>query len=194
MAPPQSADIPKHGGSLIRTRIAKKTTTVLESAMKSMLPQRVQQRNERERKRVNAVNRGFEELGYCIPKAVTKNKKLSKVQTLRAALAYIKQLSKIVETNPIPSSVPSPNENNYSYSSSDNDSGYYHNNSNNVSATYQTPAVFYERNNSSSTVSPNYAPSISNFYEAYNANLNSVIIKTEHDPNMPPHCYPGQFY
>ncbi|KAG8190326.1 hypothetical protein JTE90_014432 [Oedothorax gibbosus] len=49
----------------------------------------VSRRNARERKRVRLVNLGFSTLRERVP---SKNKKLSKVETLRAAIEYIRQL------------------------------------------------------------------------------------------------------
>ena len=51
----------------------------------------VSRRNERERKRVKMVNMGFETLRQHVPSG-RKNKKMSKVETLKSAVQYIKQL------------------------------------------------------------------------------------------------------
>ncbi|XP_015909772.1 achaete-scute homolog 2 [Parasteatoda tepidariorum] len=51
----------------------------------------VSRRNARERKRVRLVNLGFSTLRERVPPG-SKNKKLSKVETLRAAIEYIRQL------------------------------------------------------------------------------------------------------
>ena len=51
----------------------------------------VSRRNERERKRVKMVNLGFETLRQHVPSG-RKNKKMSKVETLKSAVQYIKQL------------------------------------------------------------------------------------------------------
>ncbi|XP_035218872.1 achaete-scute homolog 1-like [Stegodyphus dumicola] len=55
----------------------------------------VSRRNARERKRVRLVNLGFSTLRERVP-AGAKNKKLSKVETLRAAIEYIKQLQQML--------------------------------------------------------------------------------------------------
>lgn len=55
----------------------------------------VSRRNARERKRVRLVNLGFSTLRERVPPG-TKNKKLSKVETLRAAIDYIRQLQHIL--------------------------------------------------------------------------------------------------
>ncbi|KAI1301369.1 Achaete-scute -like protein 1 [Halotydeus destructor] len=55
-------------------------------------PQRTStRRNERERNRVKLVNMGFATLRNHVPSGA-KNKKMSKVDTLRSAVEYIKEL------------------------------------------------------------------------------------------------------
>ena len=56
----------------------------------------VARRNERERNRVRLVNDGFFSLRQHIPYFPDK-KKLSKVETLRCAVSYIKHLQKLIE-------------------------------------------------------------------------------------------------
>lgn len=58
----------------------------------------VSRRNERERKRVKMVNMGFETLRQHVPVG-RKNKKMSKVETLRSAVQYIKQLQEMLDAN-----------------------------------------------------------------------------------------------
>lgn len=58
----------------------------------------VSRRNERERKRVKMVNMGFETLRQHVPVG-RKNKKMSKVETLRSAVQYIKQLQEMLEAH-----------------------------------------------------------------------------------------------
>lgn len=52
-------------------------------------------RNERERNRVKQVNMGFSTLRQRVPDGI-KNKKMSKVETLRSAVEYIKKLQKML--------------------------------------------------------------------------------------------------
>lgn len=52
-------------------------------------------RNERERNRVKQVNMGFSTLRQRVPDGI-KNKKMSKVETLRSAVDYIKKLQKML--------------------------------------------------------------------------------------------------
>lgn len=59
-------------------------------------PATVARRNERERKRVKQVNLGFETLRDHVPDG-KKNKKLSKVDTLKSAVEYIKQLQQLLK-------------------------------------------------------------------------------------------------
>ena len=55
----------------------------------------VARRNERERNRVKMVNQGFVTLRNHVPNGA-KNKKMSKVETLRSAVEYIRQLQKVL--------------------------------------------------------------------------------------------------
>ncbi|CAN7941508.1 unnamed protein product [Ixodes hexagonus] len=69
----------------------------------------VARRNERERNRVRLVNHGFNALRQHVPQ--TAQKKLSKVETLRSAVEYIKELQELLGltrgvTNPSSSSSP----------------------------------------------------------------------------------------
>lgn len=58
----------------------------------------IQRRNERERARVKNVNEGFERLRKHLPlTASQREKRLSKVETLRMAIAYIKHLLQLVD-------------------------------------------------------------------------------------------------
>ncbi|ESN98490.1 hypothetical protein HELRODRAFT_148299, partial [Helobdella robusta] len=52
-------------------------------------------RNERERNRVKQVNLGFDRLREHVPQG-RSNKKLSKVDTLKAAVTYIQQLRQVL--------------------------------------------------------------------------------------------------
>jgi len=59
-------------------------------------PAAVARRNERERNRVKMVNMGFETLREHVPSG-KKNKKMSKVDTLKAAVDYIKCLQDVLQ-------------------------------------------------------------------------------------------------
>ncbi|XP_048037898.1 achaete-scute homolog 5-like [Megalobrama amblycephala] len=59
-------------------------------------PAFIQKRNERERQRVKCVNQGYAKLRDHLPNGTT-DKRLSKVETLRAAIRYIKYLQELVE-------------------------------------------------------------------------------------------------
>ncbi|KHJ80435.1 Helix-loop-helix DNA-binding domain protein [Oesophagostomum dentatum] len=52
--------------------------------------------NERERKRMNSINRGFEHLRQRLP-TMPQDKKLSKVDTLKGAIQYIRELQALLE-------------------------------------------------------------------------------------------------
>ncbi|GIY32412.1 achaete-scute homolog 1 [Caerostris darwini] len=75
----------------------------LPSSGKSMNPQpaAVARRNERERNRVRLVNMGFATLRQHIPSS-TKNKKMSKVDTLKSAVEYIKRLQELLGETGMP--------------------------------------------------------------------------------------------
>lgn len=68
------------------------------------LPTSVARRNERERNRVKMVNNGFATLRQHVPNGV-KNKKMSKVETLRSAVDYIRQLQKLLGQTPMDASL-----------------------------------------------------------------------------------------
>ena len=59
-------------------------------------PATVARRNERERNRVKLVNLGFTSLRQQLPNGVN-NKKMSKVETLRSAVSYIRQLQQMLD-------------------------------------------------------------------------------------------------
>lgn len=70
-------------------RFSKHPTTKLQTPS-------VVRRNERERNRVRLVNMGFATLRQHVPEA-QRNKKLSKVDTLKAACDYIKHLQELLD-------------------------------------------------------------------------------------------------
>ena len=57
----------------------------------------VEKRNARERKRVRAINEAFYKLRQMVPAVACRNKRVSKVKTLRTAVEYIKELKKILD-------------------------------------------------------------------------------------------------
>ncbi|XP_063706494.1 achaete-scute complex protein T8-like [Culicoides brevitarsis] len=107
---------------------------------KTPIAETVARRNARERNRVKQVNNGFSALRQHIPESIakcfeevsTKNsaKKLSKVETLRMAVEYIRQLESMLGTNstsnesntaiPAPETPPPESSN-----SSNSQSGFY---------------------------------------------------------------------
>ncbi|UXI15973.1 MAK10-like protein [Sarcoptes scabiei] len=61
----------------------------------------IKRRNERERTRVRNVNDGFERLQNHLPLLPNQRyKRLSKVETLRTAIAYIKHLESLLGISP----------------------------------------------------------------------------------------------
>ncbi|XP_074076927.1 achaete-scute homolog 4 [Macrotis lagotis] len=59
-------------------------------------PAFIQKRNERERQRVRCVNEGYARLRDHLPRELVE-KRLSKVETLRAAISYIKHLQNLLD-------------------------------------------------------------------------------------------------
>ncbi|XP_049638887.1 achaete-scute homolog 4 [Suncus etruscus] len=59
-------------------------------------PAFLRKRNERERQRVRCVNEGYARLREHLPRELA-GRRLSKVETLRAAIGYIKQLQELLE-------------------------------------------------------------------------------------------------
>lgn len=64
----------------------------------SFEPAFIQKRNERERHRVRCVNEGYARLREHLPQEF-EDKRLSKVETLRAAIDYIKHLQSLLDLN-----------------------------------------------------------------------------------------------
>uniref|UniRef100_A0A7M4FR43 Achaete-scute family bHLH transcription factor 4 n=1 Tax=Crocodylus porosus TaxID=8502 RepID=A0A7M4FR43_CROPO len=62
----------------------------------SFEPAFIRKRNERERQRVRCVNEGYTRLRDHLPKELA-DKRLSKVETLRAAISYIKHLQSLLD-------------------------------------------------------------------------------------------------
>lgn len=73
----------------------KRRTDLNKLGLPDAKPASVSRRNARERNRVKQVNLGFETLREHVPNG-KKNKKMSKVQTLRSAAQYIKDLHMIL--------------------------------------------------------------------------------------------------
>lgn len=64
----------------------------------SFEPAFIRKRNERERHRVRCVNEGYARLREHLPQEL-EEKRLSKVETLRAAIDYIKHLQSLLDLN-----------------------------------------------------------------------------------------------
>lgn len=60
-------------------------------------PLTVSKRNARERSRIKTVNSAFDDLRNHVPSGRVSGKKISKVETLKSAIEYIKALQNIVE-------------------------------------------------------------------------------------------------
>ncbi|GIY56380.1 achaete-scute homolog 1a [Caerostris darwini] len=70
-----------------------------EEGPRPPVPNAMARRNERERKRVRLVNHGFATLRQYLPQGNSR-KKLSKMETLRSAIDYIKQLQYLLDPTP----------------------------------------------------------------------------------------------
>ncbi|XP_062374339.1 achaete-scute homolog 5-like isoform X2 [Sardina pilchardus] len=73
----------------------------------SLEPAFIRKRNERERQRVRCVNEGYARLRQHLPYEL-EDKRLSKVETLRAAIGYIKHLQEVLSAGLPCGSVSSP--------------------------------------------------------------------------------------
>uniref|UniRef100_A0A0K0EE99 BHLH domain-containing protein n=1 Tax=Strongyloides stercoralis TaxID=6248 RepID=A0A0K0EE99_STRER len=155
-------------GSTLRSRITKNTH--INDCKK--VPEQVERRNERERKRVRQVNLGFVRLGEHVPKWRTKNKKLSKVETLREAARYIQYLETLLKNNETSSNKDIQScidENSLTYSSLSSDNEYVIPPSSNNEQHQQSCFInYYDHQHSSTNVSPTYSSSTpSPYYGGY---------------------------
>lgn len=119
------------------TSTSKKTKmTYAHMAYAATQPASVQRRNARERNRVKQVNMGFNNLRQHIPSDVVTNltnggrgasKKLSKVDTLRMAVEYIRRLQGLIDESDVESlaSNGSTASSNSSTSSTASSNSYY---------------------------------------------------------------------
>ena len=73
----------------------RRRSTAGRNTVKTKEPEVVARRNARERRRVKLVNDGFLRLRKHVP-TDPKNKKLSKVKTLRSAIEYIRHLQQLL--------------------------------------------------------------------------------------------------
>uniref|UniRef100_A0A0N4Z5V6 BHLH domain-containing protein n=1 Tax=Parastrongyloides trichosuri TaxID=131310 RepID=A0A0N4Z5V6_PARTI len=173
MAPTLNNSIDKkREGSTLRSRITKNSC---DSEHGKKLPEQVERRNERERRRVRQVNLGFVHLGEHVPKWRTKNKKLSKVETLREAARYIQYLETLLKSNDLSSTKDLQqclDENSFTYSSSSSvssDNEYIVPSSSGNVNVQQTTFINYYDQTASNNVSPTYTSSTpSPYYGSYN--------------------------
>ncbi|NWV52247.1 ASCL4 protein, partial [Daphoenositta chrysoptera] len=66
----------------------------------SFEPAFIRKRNERERQRVRCVNEGYARLRERLPEEFA-GRRLSKAETLRAAISYIKHLQSLLDCHPL---------------------------------------------------------------------------------------------
>ncbi|TMS33161.1 hypothetical protein L596_000931 [Steinernema carpocapsae] len=82
-------------------------------------PHQVHRRNERERKRVQQINNGYVKLRDSLHNYQNNSRKLSKVETLKAAIAYIAKLQDALQNDSCVNNLSSPSVSDHSFSSSD---------------------------------------------------------------------------
>ena len=91
---PNMRQIQPQGLGTVNIRSRKRRTC--HSVVATMDPVAVARRNERERNRVKQVNEGFNELRKKIP-YIPDKKKFSKVEILRFAMTYIRELQGLID-------------------------------------------------------------------------------------------------
>lgn len=147
------------------TSTSKKTKmTYAHMAYAVTQPASVQRRNARERNRVKQVNMGFNNLRQHIPSDVVTtlanggrgaSKKLSKVDTLRMAVEYIRRLQGLIDENDLDSSSSGcSGSSNSSTSSTASSNSYYSPSPVQCSTTIQPPPPCSE---SSASPTPSYS-------------------------------------
>ncbi|XP_065054253.1 achaete-scute homolog 2-like [Rhopilema esculentum] len=94
-------------GNLTSNSRGRKRTATSRLPAKLKEPAAVARRNARERRRVKMVNDGFLRLRKHVP-TDPKNKKLSKVKTLRLAIDYIKHLQQLLVESSVKQSHSTP--------------------------------------------------------------------------------------
>jgi len=97
--------VPQHYSSLLPVKITtshrrKRNPTGVEATAQRQR----KAANERERRRMNSINRGFDRLRARLPLMARLEKKLSKVDTLKYAINYISDLSRLLNEEPSSSS------------------------------------------------------------------------------------------
>ncbi|KAK0393609.1 hypothetical protein QR680_000307 [Steinernema hermaphroditum] len=88
------------------TKSSSASSPSLSKTASGKLPHQVHRRNERERKRVQQINNGYVRLRDSLSKYQNNSRKLSKVETLKAAIAYIAQLQDVLQTDMCVNAVP----------------------------------------------------------------------------------------
>ncbi|KAI6242640.1 Achaete-scute-like protein 4 [Aphelenchoides fujianensis] len=112
MAPSSSSSSSSSSFGPFGSAIAKRPRPGVKSTLIGKTQHQVDRRNARERKRVEAVNKGYETLAKQIAEwDELKNKKLTKAETLKAAISYIQHLETLLHAptgQPLPSFDLSP--------------------------------------------------------------------------------------
>ncbi|CAB3411261.1 unnamed protein product [Caenorhabditis bovis] len=116
-------------------------TSASSTAPPKMVPQKLR-RNERERRRVDQVNQGFNKLRSYVPKNPGCKNKLSKVETLRSACKYIEHLQMLLgvtEAQKSSKSLPPTPDCSPSFPPPMSANGYHMQYDYNISPFYPTP-------------------------------------------------------
>lgn len=187
---PQKGSVLVSGNSPDVIRCKRKINFVPYGGPGAHQPASVARRNARERNRVKQVNNGFATLRQHIPASVaaalaspgastngntrSANKKLSKVETLRLAVEYIRSLQRMIED--YEAKVPT----NASKLTSDGMSRYYSTNSAEIQLQTQTPPCSEASASPTPSFSSESSMSVSSSY------VQSALYSTENYENYEP--------
>ncbi|CAK5036994.1 unnamed protein product [Meloidogyne enterolobii] len=128
-------------------------------------PHQVARRNERERKRVQQVNDGYEKLANTLNnfEPICNERKLTKAETLKTAILYIKHLEDLLKQQPLEKQNKIKNENN-----SENSTNFCQNL--NFSEENQKQFLIKNSNTPNFIYSPSPPPTINTNYNVNNNN------------------------
>ncbi|XP_044748445.1 achaete-scute complex protein T3-like [Coccinella septempunctata] len=156
-------------------------------------PASVARRNARERNRVKQVNNGFATLRQHIPAALASalspqsgtgrgaSKKLSKVETLRLAVEYIRSLQQLIDEH--------ENDNTMNRVTNENaiDSRYYTNSPESLNQQYSYPILLPTPSCSEASVSPTPSQGSESSYSAVSGYTNNLYQETyeSYEPKSP---------
>uniref|UniRef100_A0A914KIQ1 BHLH domain-containing protein n=1 Tax=Meloidogyne incognita TaxID=6306 RepID=A0A914KIQ1_MELIC len=104
--------------NIISKRKRKNPNLIIGIKFGGKKPHQVARRNERERKRVQQVNDGYEKLANTLNnfEPICNERKLTKAETLKTAILYIKHLEDLLKQQPLEKQNKIKNENNSEHS------------------------------------------------------------------------------